>query len=218
MFILKFIEEEIFSPIAKLYKLLGIKEDNDITQNERMDVEKFRRFINRYPMELDVYKYLAPMVSTFIHELVHIKQHEPQQWGKIEYRSYLMNKQKFYQAIRNIHDGISTDLDHLAHASSPQEIPARAHSTVSDYIETLVDKNPLTMTTRDLHDLEYYIEGMDPKNILDRTYRKFKDPNSKEYKIYKRYMKQIAQEMIAYRNYLIKIQNKLNQQTQEFVW
>lgn len=188
-----------------------------------VNADEWVSHMKEHPFHADLDNTMTKMVSTFIHELVHIRQHAPQPPHKTEYRSYTMKKPDFNKAIWRIHDGVSTDLDDLAHASSPQEIPARAHDTVVDYITDITYTNPLKLkpNKNDIHELESLILAIDPRDILDKTYQKFnkpnpvvdfKKPNSKEYKIYTRYMKIIYQEIMAYRQYLT---NRLNYLKQE---
>lgn len=184
-----------------------------------VDLAKWRQLCIESCYKIDS-RCLNRIVSTLIHELVHIKQHSMQENPlginsidknyRLEYRSYLVDRKKFIAVIKNLNAGIKNDETDIIHASSPQEIPARAHSFVLKYISTIVDVNPLTLQPTESHInmINSWINKIDPK-INDPKYKFFNEPYSKKYKIYKRYMKTIYKEVISYKEFLINIRNVL---------
>ena len=160
------------------------------------------------------------LVAVLIHELVHIKQHSRQDdpWNNnlfikgrpLEYRSYLIERREFISIIKDSSRGIKTEKTNMIHSSSPQEIPAKAHSFVLKYIGGFVDVSPLTLqsTESDIQLLQFYIDKMDYK-LIDERYQIFNVPNSKVYRIYRRYMKNVYREMMIYKQFLLDIKKKL---------
>ena len=200
-------------------------DNNLVDYNEKSDIDylnltKFQQHFKQHPYWVDesLQPIINGLVMTFIHELVHVRQHGRQPGRKTEYRSYIMNKSKFYAAMNRIHDGIVDEIVQLAHASSPQEIPARAHDTAIEFINGIVDDNPTKMQATKYHirSLKYWIENMDPRYIVDNTYRQFNKPGTKEYKIYKKFMKIVVQEINSYRQYLSQILAKLEQEYKDY--
>lgn len=136
---------------------------------------------------------ISKIVSTLIHEAVHIAQHSAQfRKGRnnTEYRSYLQkDKNKFYQSVRDISDKpneVSTT-DHDAYLSSPQEINARSHQAALQYLK------------------DSFANGMSVDEVKQNMASEFQDymekhfhePEDKQrYAIYKRFVKQAYQEVI----------------------
>lgn len=162
--------------------------------------------------------HLNRLVSSFLHELVHIRQHTTQdnpfeivgKCRQLEYRSYLVSRKEFIESIKRLKGGNKTDEDIKIHASSPQEIPARAHGSVSKYIGMNVHVNPLTLqhSIKDMCILEHYINMMHPQ-LFDKRYEQFNIPDTEEYRIYKKYMKVVYREIMSYKQYLIGIREYL---------
>ncbi len=133
------------------------------------------------------------MVSTMIHEAVHVAQHEAQfkkGRGSTEYRSYLQkDKNKFYQGVNNISqkpDEASPD-EFDAYLGSPQEINARSHQAALGFLKDSFDNGLSIDEIRQSvkTDLQYYMENH------------FKKPDDKQrYAIYKRFSKQVYQEVM----------------------
>lgn len=188
-----------------------------------INVSRLKQINKEFPFELNL-THLNRLVSVFIHELVHIKQHSRQdnpndinkldgKFRPLEYRSYLMPRKEFISTMKNLKNGIKTTREILAHASSPQEIPARAHSSVSKYIGSIIVINPLSLepSEESVKLLNQYIYMMVP-TTFDSKYQNFNKPNTKEYKIYQRYMKVVYQEIMSYKQYLTEIRNDLQLQ------
>lgn len=162
--------------------------------------------------------HLNRLVCVFIHELVHIKQHSRQDnpWETttkvrpLEYRSYIVDRKKFIQTIKCLNKGIKTPDYNIIHASSPQEITARAHSFVLNHLNKIITHNPLTLqpVVPNMILLNSWIDMLEAK-LIDPKYQVFNKPDKKEYKIYKRYMKLVYQELMEYREFLIGIRNNL---------
>lgn len=214
--------KELATQIWKYLKRImiddGVAEWDEESEGYYVNVKEVAKYFKQYRYTVsdsDTSNVINSLVTTVIHELVHINQHSKQDGRDLEYRSYLMNRKKFLSAIKRMHDGIHTKIDNLAHASSPQEIPARAHDTAIEFINSVLDKNPARMTANsfDIRSLEYYILHMDARYIVNHTYQDFNKPGTNEYKIYRRFMKILTQEINAYR---AKLEAKLEELKQSY--
>ncbi len=150
------------------------------------------------------------IVSTFIHELVHVMQHGNQyKKGKnsTEYRSYLGKKDEF----KNLHSkawksnfdlpGDESKNYYKLYYSSPQEIGAHAHNialqVIIDNIKEYV--NPESITPEQYNKMKTWLEGSTIPAYVDDYLRDYLDKkNPEEYKIYKRYYKLVYQEVLNY--------------------
>lgn len=137
------------------------------------------------------------IASTFIHELVHIRQHIPQlQKGRdeTEYRSYLdKTKGEFNRIISSPQDSPEVKKRYWdLYISSPQEIAARAHQAAIKIIkDTSLNK------VQDLDDLPNKNDVLDLVNQYAQE--QFKSPeNPKENKVFNRYIKLIYREVSTY--------------------
>lgn len=176
------------------------------TQGYRYDIDKLDDVID-------------DLINTLIHELVHTQQHRTQlvrmsQGKGTEYRSYLTkDKQKFHDAIQQL----ATEYDFKIYQASPQEIPAFAHNmalqliriaTLGTDIEDMNDIEDIQWVLRNLDDII-----RDPRNYQRNEhfsrYQRFNDPaNKQHYKVFKRFMKRVYQEVFSY---IGQVQKKLEQ-------
>lgn len=163
------------------------------------------------------------LITTYIHELVHIKQHSHQNPQKpTEYRSYATkDKEHFYSAIKNITQGNASKQDWKLYTASPQEIPAFAHNSALDIIHSITELNTDKIT--DVNDLKYYVEvlndyikgGRFAKDYINKSMpyysSTFNNKNSKDFKVFKRFYKNVAVELMNYRDKLINQLGKTNE-------
>lgn len=184
-----------------IQKLYDTKQTAKIFKNIDIDDYKFGDTVNE-------------LIGTYIHELVHIQQHKNQPIDKpTAYTSYgTKNKDKFKKSIDNINSGQYSNEDLKLYKASPQEIPAFAHNAAISIIhDAMIDGN-----TSDKEDLKYYISVLDDyikggkfakeyyTNTMPYYVQTFNNKNSKDFKVFKRFMKIVAQELIQYRNHLQK--------------
>jgi hypothetical protein len=201
--------------------------DNDAYDSEterlRSTTEAANMFRNERYGNIDdwrIEKTVNDMISTYIHEMVHLQQHSKQPLDKsTEYRSYATkNKKDFDRAIDNVSNGTGSERDWKLYKASPQEIPAFAHQAALDIIhDTMIDGRDATA-----EDLRYIIEILNEyikggkfaneyyNSTMPYYANTFKDPTSHDYKVFKRFMKIVAQELVSYRD---QIQEKLNKYT-----
>ena len=142
---------------------------------------------------------IRKLVSTVIHELVHVIQHSKQQHRpQTAYRSYLTrDKSKFYAAMNRMHQGTHDTADYRLYRGSPQEIAAFAHE------EALKIINDTNMGDADENELAYIKKHL-PSYMQGYTGNMFSDPtNEHEYKIFKRFNKIVYQEVSSYLDKLI---------------
>lgn len=157
-------------------------------------------------------KAIAPITNYFIHELVHVQQHNTQtelvnRKGTTEYRSYLTkNRKEFLRAV--IYKATKYDMQ-IYHAS-PQEIDAFAHNMAIE----LIHDATIGIDIEDMNDSRYIenLEGMlfSIQEVMKHRefkysgtytdrYQEFNDPKNKlHYKVYKRFMKKVYLEVQRY--------------------
>ena len=181
------------------------------------DVKYASRMISNTEIDMDYYKIIDSineLISVFIHELVHIKQHSTQDMMKpTEYRSYATkDKERFNKAISNIHAGNASEEDMRLYRASPQEIPAFAHNAALDILHSIVDTNTDNIT--EINDIKYYIEVLSDyirggrfatsyiSHHMPYYSKTFNKPGTKEYQVFKRFYKIVAQELMQYRDKL----------------
>jgi hypothetical protein len=163
----------------------------------------------------DLVWYGSDIVSTIVHELTHIIQHTKQPKNKkTEYRSYIeKDKSKFYDAIRRLGTKDQQPGDSKIHRSSPQEITAHANETALYIVSEISSIRNLNTTDISelkgvIIDLEEFLSGNSSittsRHYLMKTYiSDFKhSPNG--YKIYKRYIKQVASNLFSFINHIKK--------------
>jgi hypothetical protein len=140
------------------------------------------------------------IVSTTLHELVHILQHHRQfQKGRTntEYRSYLDKKKGEFSALHNKEDDLSDEEKiryHHLYLASPQEMGSFANEMALAYIRDTDIKNATS---------EEGIEPVTPQDIIfyvkKYIHNRYSDPkNQKEYAVFKRYAKLVYQEVQRY--------------------
>lgn len=171
-------------------------------------------------------KYIDSIVkkitSVIVHELVHIHQHTNQknryrQGYETEYRSYMMNKKKFHKLMN---DRLSTSIGRLPYLASPQEIPAFAHNLALDLIEIVLGGYSLEQIAKSNPDLLPHTI-MNLKDIIQDSrnyqnndffndYKQFKNPEHKQFKVFKRFMKIVYQEISQYIEKATFLYNKHN--------
>lgn len=155
---------------------------------------------------------IRKLVSTVIHELVHVVQHSKQQHRpQTAYRSYLTrDKSKFYAAINRMHQGTSDIADYKLYRGSPQEITAFAHE------EALKIINDTDMNNGNEEELAYIKKHL-PSYMQGYTGNMFSDPtNEHEYKIFKRFNKIVYQEVSSYLDKLIATAAEQKKQQAEY--
>lgn len=181
-------------------------------------------FIQRYVDEFYPQKLINDYASTFIHELVHVKQHVAQQaLGKkqTQYRSYLQKTPKEFDKsfARNPQGELLDPASfYKFHGSSPQEIGSYVHEIAIKIIDSLYmeDAEPDELkkyfvapggtsanvdeyrtSNRYLHDriTKDVQKHLSSRNILPNT--------PKEAMIYRRYIKGVYLEIQRYIRYLI---------------
>lgn len=167
-------------------------------------IKYIRSFV--YNPSYEVHPLISNTIDTIIHEMVHIQQHVKQQHrdGETEYRSYLAKKPKFHDTINRIHRGEHSELDSKIYHASPQEITAHAHDAALEIISLISndsDENPRGI----LANLdELFIDNDFAKSTPRLRYylSVYNKNDPKEYKVYKRFIKTVAQEIFAYRQKL----------------
>lgn len=205
----------------------GMTWDDDTNTARIANIAEVYWMIQYYRFDdMKIIDHLHDLVPTKIHELVHIKQHitqshRVQQGKKTEYRSPLADKNRFYQAISNIHNGTATDEDNKIYYASLQEIPAHAHNTALDIIEQIWFPNDPENISADVisdlyHSINQLIKMVKQITSKDTKYgspmyyssrlRYYNDtfnvPNNPElYTIYKRFIKLVYQELVNYINF-----------------
>lgn len=183
-------------------------------------------FIQRYVDEFYPERLINDYASTFIHEIVHVKQHVAQQaQGKTQtqYRSYLQKTPKeFDQSFERNPQGELLDPAsfYRLHGTSPQEIGSYVHEIAIKIIDSLY------MEDAELDELKKYFvaPGGTSSNVdeyrtsnrylHDRITRDVQEhlsllPNTpKEKMIYRRYIKGVYLEIQRYIQYLINQKSK----------
>ena len=169
---------------------------------------------------IDFAKLITDMVSTYLHELVHVKQHYNQQLKQMpgggyrqntEYRSYLANREKFLKSFSKnaANEYVDIEMMNRLHASSPQEIGAYVNNIAIDVINLLFlesySKEQLIQyykqSSKDISDLSKLIVEAVNNHLRSRNVL----PNTKtEKRIYQRYYKMVSLIVNNYIDYLIK--------------
>ncbi len=152
------------------------------------------------------------IVNIFVHELVHVKQHQPQgkrlvDKGNTEYRSYLTkNKKRFNQDVNTF----ATKLDWQIYHGSPQEIDAFAHNMAMELIDMATFNRNMEYINDPamLAELEGMLNGVQEamkhrefrgNTTYEDKYKEFNDPkNQQHYKVYKRFMKKVYLQVQQY--------------------
>ena len=152
-----------------------------------------------YSVEID------DLISTVIHEAVHIVQHDRQQHRppptsgtdkdtpSLEYRSYLeRNPEKFAKVLDKVTSGTyDTDSAYKIYRASPQEIAAFAHQSAYSVIKSLgIDFLSLDKIRKVNSKLPTLLA-----RYGDTVFKGTKDPV--ELKVYKRFMKLMSQEVLS---------------------
>lgn len=187
-------ESDLISNLFRMYK--RIAEDRGMASSLISDIESD---INR-------------LISVIIHEAVHLMQHLPQYKKNrptLDYRGYLAkDKEEFYTAIKNVASGKHTEADYKLYRSSPQEISAFANELALKIADDYDITNLFSMEDFDLAEFKKGI----PDLIRGYIFRMFDDPNNpKEYRVFKRFHKQVYQEFVRYTEQLEKkLKNKRN--------
>jgi len=179
----------------------------------------------KYSLHDFIYQFQGPsfitsMVSTYIHELVHVKQHYFQQLKQLpgggyrqdtEYRSYLANREEFLKSFAKnaANEYVDPILLTRLHASSPQEIGAFVNNIAIAVIDSLYmevySKEQLIQyykqSSKDISDLSKLIVSAVNNHLRSRNVL----PNTKtEKRIYQRYYKMVSLIVNNYVDYLIK--------------
>lgn len=169
--------------------------------------------LDHYIPSRQLWKLLVSFSATFIHEMVHITQHTRQQHRTkeglpAEYRSYLTrDKEEFNTAVKELNNRNAQ----LIYFASPQEIPAYAHNMAIHLIDLATNETPIDemRSTREvqtaINNLEEIIKTNSSFIVSDtfKAYRNFNRPeNPQFYKVYKRFMKRVYQEVMNYRQKL----------------
>ena len=147
---------------------------------------------------------MREMIGTFIHEVVHIAQHIPQQKSNrsTEYRSYLEKSPEKFRAAFDKKDGeyVNPSLMYRMHAGSPQEIAALSHDLALEIIDEL---------GWDEYDDPSYLERVDYQHLLGKvkdhlSNRGIVPKTPEEIKVFKRYIKLVFTEVERYREWRLK--------------
>ncbi len=123
---------------------------------------------------------------------MHVAQHHAQfKKGrkKTEYRSYLQkDKSKFHQGVDKMHNKEAlSDQETEAYYGSPQEINARSHQTALEFLKDSLDSG---MTVEE-------IKQSVADNLQGYMENRFHKPNDRQrYALYKRFAKQVYQEVM----------------------
>jgi len=182
---IKDLTDEISTFIEAIYEEEPYKSNNPYAVYKRLATGKDTGLMSE--LEDNVKGTVDNLVSIVIHELVHgIQNHRQYQKGRddVEYRSYLDRKKQKFPGSGNI------DL----YFASPQEITAHVHEMVLEIVRRFNLKNITseedipTITSEDIMSfISNYLGG------------RFNDPgNPEEYKVFKRYVKQVYQEVQRY--------------------
>jgi hypothetical protein len=140
------------------------------------------------------------IVSTVLHELVHVIQHHRQaSRPSTEYRSYLDKKKGEFSALHdkadsgNLSDPEKARYYHL-YLASPQEMAAFSHE-MAMYIIRGYDLNRI----QNVKDIPKFSEEDIVDAVKSFVHDRFRDPkNAKEYTVFKRYIKLVYQELDRY--------------------
>lgn len=153
----------------------------------------------------DIKSRINKIAKTTVHEVVHVLQHKRQDekgLGSYEYRSYLDKKKGEFAALHNKRwTTASPDTDekyHSMYLASPQEMTAHAHEVVINIIRDydLNDAETLEQFNNELRTID--AEGV-ADYTKDKLGNRFLDTSKpREYAVYKRYLKQVYQELHRY--------------------
>jgi hypothetical protein len=158
---------------------------------------------------------IKSMVSTYIHELVHVRQHYSQQLKKlpsgnykknVEYRSYLAKRDVFLKSFAQDATNEYVDLEMMnrLHASSPQEIGAFVNNIALEIIDSLYIENLSTGELKDLDNISN-VSRIIVSKVNNHLRSRNVFPNTKtEKRIYQRYYKMVSVIVNNYVDYLIK--------------
>ncbi|MGZ8924350.1 MAG: hypothetical protein ACXW2E_00570 [Nitrososphaeraceae archaeon] len=198
----------------------------DIKRNVNdIDITNFDEvfsIIPNYTPSRKTWDILKTIANTCIHELVHVVQdykqsHRTKQGHYPEYRSYLTkHKKEFAKAVEAVLSDV-TEQDSMIYRASPQEIAAFAHNMAIDLIDIATDDTPID-EMRSKNEVNGAIINLDDIIKYSGNYSaspKFKQylifnnkKNPQHYKIYKRFMKRVYQEIMQYKT---KLQQRLVQ-------
>jgi len=161
-------------------------------------------------------KLVPQLVGTFIHEVVHVAQHLPQQkkgLSDTEYRSYLTpNKSEFYKSFAK--DSATNkyknhDMMARLHAASPQEIGSYTHNLAMEIVDELGwDEYD------DPKDIKHWSGEERVRHLLDKVRnhlvsRGITPTTRAEIDVFRRYVKMVYVEVEKYREMLLdKLKNK----------
>lgn len=171
--------------------------DEDNIFDDFFEVIKSKQLQTSVLKNWSIQRNIDQIASTFIHELVHVRQHIPQyKKGRddTEYRSYLdKTKGEFGKMVSNPQDsGELPQRYYDLYVASPQEIAARAHQAAIKVI-----KDTELNVINDLEELPSKRDIL--SNVNEYAREQFKTPeNPKESQVFNRYIKLIYQEVDRY--------------------
>lgn len=156
----------------------------------------------KYEILYNTDKIINRMISTFLHEVVHVQQHGRQAMRPgldTEYRSYLDKTKGEFSNLHsnewNSSDGHSERWWNL-YLSSPQEIAAIAHQVALEVIRAYGFNEATSIEELDIKNLRAQDIGYKIDEIL---YGRFKDSNDpRERRVRQRYFKLAYKEVVAY--------------------
>lgn len=159
-----------------------------------------------------VEKTINQMISTIIHEMVHVVQHDAQlKVGRprTEYRSYLKKHvNSFYDSVRRLSSGDHSEEDYKAYRGSPQEIAAFAAEEAYNFIKDL------GIDDLSLEDVAFIRKDL-PAQMQGYVNTQFNNPaNKEEYNVFKRFNKLLYQEIVRYIDRVEKLKKKEARQGQ----
>lgn len=207
--IIKIISSDLYTQLLSYLSdesVFSYDETTNTTEISDQDylIRNIRSFV--YNPSYGIRDEISETINTIIHEMVHIQQFITQSGrDDYEYRSYLSKKSQFHAAMDRINKGKSTEDDKRLYYASPQEISAHAHNTALEIISlTSYDStsNPQGALAN-LDELLQSNEWLRASPRVERYLTTYDKNNPKEYRVYKRFIKSVAQELFAYRQRLL---------------
>jgi hypothetical protein len=191
------VSEKLFWMFFKA-RFQNILNDFRTQQGPSRRVEDFYSFLESASIH-DVGYWGRSLINTFIHELVHIQQHQQQYLqgqSRTQYRSYLQKNPDEFRN-RKSSSKVSQTREFDLYYSSPQEIAAHAHNIVLKIIHRY------QLDSSDPQDIKQFlakdVAGIVRDQIRDRIGGRFANPaRTREYEVFKRYARVVYSELQRY--------------------
>lgn len=165
---------------------------------------------------------LSLLISTIVHEAVHIVQHKKQDergFHDHEYRSYLDKTKGEFRGVHNKYwdaqdskTKVTPDEESLynrLYMASPQEMASFSHEIVLQIIKDF--KLSSVRSIEDLNDIVSIIEATDIIDAVNKKVSPYYDyrnsDNKREYAVFKRYVKLVYQEL---QQYIARLRDRLS--------